>query len=448
MDSRNVSYANLWDGEYGPTIIAETCREAHSEQGVFPSHDSGTGLNIVAFIDTESQGSSTRDDVRSSTQSIGNPRRVIPHAYGAVENTQTMASIRFQVIVWNIGSIDVLHGRVTAKFRVTLFWNDVNVKYSDWDGNMVKHDRSVKRDSSFKMMGRGRAILDEDASCDNTRKLDIPPVSILNAESFDVISRPEVHLLREDTKLMRWTCLYKASLMQQNMKVDKFPHDQHELQIKIGILTHRKKGQRWDKRVWDLQLATEDDSQGSTRVPHGLIVDHVKIPEFNYDEREGLNFDFVPVRYGHRNNGDDGDKCLEVSLQVNRESGYYDRNVLPLLALLNIVGATVLTMNATLFFQRALLLLNITFVQVGLRMSLDSKLPSVGYEIKMQRIMNNYFYSLLFLALESSFLYFCLENKTIPTELADKVDFVAAICTLTHGVSQAIWYYSVFEIKK
>lgn len=436
-----MTYSNLWDGAYGPTLISDTCREAHSAYDSIFAHSSAEGLDSY---DAEDQGICNRDNVHNIGST--NCKRSIMQ-YGAVKSTPMTRSIRLQVIVWNVGSIDVLHGRVMAKFRVTLFWNDID--YSDGNGNALENSHNnFVRSNSYTMLSRGRAVLDDDASELNHSKVDVPPVSILNAESFDVIGRPEVNLLREDTKLMRWTCLYKASLLQENMKVDKFPHDQHNLHIKIGILTNRKKGQRWDKKVWDLQLATEEDSQNSTRIPHGLIVDHVKIPEFNYDEREGLNFDFVPVAYGGRNNGENGDMCLEVSLNVTRESGYYDRNVLPLLALLNIVGATVLTMDAMLYFQRALLLLNITFVQVGLRMSLDSKLPSVGYEIKMQRIMNNYFFSLLFLAVESSFLYFCLQNKNMSIEVTEKIDLVAVICVLLHGFSQAIWYYRIFEFKK
>ena len=439
-----MTYSNLWDGTYGPSSIIDTCREAHEANSTYDSIFARDRMEGLDSYDAEDQGILNEDNVHNMERT--NSKRSIIQ-YGAIKSAQMKKSIRFQIIVWNIGSIDVLHGRVMAKVRVTLFWNDNDSQ--DRNGNASVHSQDhMVHSNSYKMLSRGRAVLEDDTSEINASKVDVPPVSILNAESFDVIGRPEVNLLREDTKLMRWTCLYKASLLQENMKIDKFPHDQHELHIKIGILTNRKKGQRWDKNVWDLQLATEDDSQNSTRIPHGLIVDHVKIPEFNYDKREGLNFDFVPVAYGGRNNGEIGDKCLEVSLEVTRESGYYDRNVLPLLALLNIVGATVLTMDAMLYFQRALLLLNITFVQVGLRMSLDSKLPSVGYEIKMQRIMNNYFFSLLFLAVESSFLYFCLQKMNLAIEVTEKIDLVAIVLVLLHGFYQAIWYYRVLEFKR
>ena len=33
-------------------------------------------------------------------------------------------TIRFQVVVWNIGKLDVVTGSVPMTFRVTLFWND------------------------------------------------------------------------------------------------------------------------------------------------------------------------------------------------------------------------------------------------------------------------------------------------------------------------------------
>jgi hypothetical protein len=41
---------------------------------------------------------------------------------------------------------------------------------------------------------------------------------------------------------------------------------------------------------------------------------------------------------------------------------------MPLLGVLNIVAISILTLDATNFFERGLMALNITFVEIGLRM--------------------------------------------------------------------------------
>ena len=37
---------------------------------------------------------------------------------------QTANGIRFQVVLWYVGAVDVVLGHVPMRFRVTLFWND------------------------------------------------------------------------------------------------------------------------------------------------------------------------------------------------------------------------------------------------------------------------------------------------------------------------------------
>ena len=75
---------------------------------------------------------------------------------------------------------------------------------------------------------------------------------------------------------------------------------------------------------------------------------------------------------------------------LHDDLGYYDKNIMPLLSMLNLVSISILTQGGDHYFQRALMCLNIAFVEVGMRMSLDSRLPSVGYQIKLQRILNRF----------------------------------------------------------
>ncbi|KAG7373664.1 hypothetical protein IV203_034388 [Nitzschia inconspicua] len=67
---------------------------------------------------------------------------------------------------------------------------------------------------------------------------------------------------------------------------------------------------------------------------------------------------------------------LRVSVTALRESGYYDQNIVPLVALLNVVALSVLTFQDSDFFHRALITLNIAFVEMSIRMTADSHLPS------------------------------------------------------------------------
>ncbi|KAG7343588.1 hypothetical protein IV203_021533 [Nitzschia inconspicua] len=97
------------------------------------------------------------------------------------------------------------------------------------------------------------------------------------------------------------------------------------------------------------------------------------------------------------------DYFLRVSVTVLRESGYYDQNIVPLVALLNVVAVSVLTFQDSDFFYRALITLNIAFVEMSIRMTAASHLPSVGYQIRLQRILNEWFVILMMLLLEGMF---------------------------------------------
>lgn len=343
-------------------------------------------------------------------------------------------SIRLQVIVWYIGKVDMVEGRVPMTFRVTMYWN---AQDADFEEDIEEASASTRNVNQWKMLGRQKAYVQE-ARDTPSQTVHVPPISILNVVSFDTIGSPEVSLLREDTKLMRWTCMYRATLIQDHWRVDNFPHDDHEISLKLAVLAHRQPGSQWDRRVWKLALATEDDSMGSVRVPHGLVVDSVSIPEFIFNRKRGLEFSFEILDHG---NGDANscEKYLHCKLHVLRNSSYYDRNVMPLLGFLNFVAVTFTALEAKDFFQRGLLILNTTFVQLSQRMAADSKLPTAAYQIKMQRILNEYFFGLLILVLESLIVYELDEQGYGYTGL---VDTLAALLVLSHNLYTLVTYYS------
>ena len=42
--------------------------------------------------------------------------------------------------------------------------------------------------------------------------IDVPPLPILNVSTFTIIGSPEIDMLDTDNRLMRWTCMYRATL--------------------------------------------------------------------------------------------------------------------------------------------------------------------------------------------------------------------------------------------
>ena len=194
------SFSNLfYKGEQGPSFIMEQCTNAHKKV-----RDAETGILRVS------------------------PFHNGFHRYGSI-TTKEEKCIRFQVIIWSAGPVNVLDGRVTMKFRVTLFWNsdeisdtDTTAQKESQNGSSSSSSNGNKKGTSFWVMnGRSRAYQSQmsELSC---KFINVPQLSILNAVTFDVIGAPEVACLNEKQKLMRWSCLYKAELLQENMRVHRY----------------------------------------------------------------------------------------------------------------------------------------------------------------------------------------------------------------------------------
>jgi len=287
--------------------------------------------------------------------------------------------------------------------------------------------------------------------------IDVPPLSIINAETFETVGQPDIARLRVKSRLMRFSCMYRARLMQESMNVAQFPHDSHDLILKLGILSQRQPGGRWDRRKWKLGLATESDTQGTVRVPFGVLVDHVAVPGFRISDR-GLEFELAPIEHGNMsvstprvgvpgwNPKHDQEFCVRTKIRVKRNSSYYDRNIMPLLDILNLVSISILvSLDANNFFQRGLLCLNIAFVEVGLRTSLDARLPTVGYEIKMQKLLNSFFFSILYIVLESAAMKVLIENHHWPVERTRIIDRVVAFLLLVNQLYLRAVIYKDFS---
>lgn len=459
----------FWWGEQAPTHYLDAGRTAFESRNYDEEQGSQQGSSQHSYRSVPlGRGPSFYED--DSLRVGSHPRSIMAPLPAPSHNT-----IRFQVIVWSIACPDVKSAKVSMKFRVTIFWND-DPPYSAPEQVVVPNgfktdttnttaattiganDPDDNRNPSKKngptiwvMSGRKQAYQKKLKGHVSGRTIDIPPVSILNSDTFETIGQPEITLLRKDTKLMRWSCMYRAQLHQDEMTVKEFPHDAHRLQIKLGVLSQRQPGERWDRTKWKLALANQRDTQRTIDCPHGLLVENIRMPEFHYDKEAGLDFDLIPLKHGsipglrkRRRKGLDEhmqtDYYLRTSIVVSRDSGYYDKNIMPLLNMLNLVVISILALDATMFFQRGLLALNIAFLEIGLRMTLDSKLPNVGYVIKIQRVLNCYFYSILLQLLESAVLHVLLNLNRCSIQTSRYVDMMAAILAILLQLYLSLFY--------
>jgi len=370
--------------------------------------------------------------------------------YGSTnsDRPEDLYTIRFQVVVWNIGKLDVVSASVPMTFRVTLFWNDVDadVMMRDdltEDGSFVSSGKSI---NVWRMHGRQKAVQQEITSESSMpqKMLEVPPLAIMNCSTFEAIGSPEVDMLRESSRLMRWSCMYRATMIQEDLRVDQFPHDDHDIYIQLAILSNRGRGKQWDRRLWKLGLATPDDAQDSTRVSHGVLVDQARLPGFSYNKERGLDFQFVKMEHGafDQHLDESAEEYLKVSLNVLRESGYYDNNIVPLLALMNIVAVSVLTFKDTEFFYRGLITLNIAFVEMSIRMTADSHLPSVGYEIRLQSVLNQFFFVLMVLVLEAMVVNGLRVDFDVSAAITRKIDVATGALAIFHNFYTVASYYA------
>ena len=142
--------------------------------------------------------------------------------YGSVTPTKPHSPVRFQVVIWYIGPIDVVLGLVKMKFRVTIFWNAPTKQEHDAMGTQGYGTYDAKNKRVWTMHGRQRAYQRELTEMLDINLLYVPPISILNAVDFTVMGEPEICLVDEPNKTYKWTCMYMASLIQEHMRVDTY----------------------------------------------------------------------------------------------------------------------------------------------------------------------------------------------------------------------------------
>lgn len=165
---------------------------------------------------------------------------------------------------------------------------------------------------------------------------------------------------------------------------------------------------------------------------------YIQIPDFSYDPND-LDFSFVPLHFGQQSFPSDA--YLQITLPVYRLSGLYDRTIMPILALLNFVAITCLPRNFASATASTETMLSIAFVQVAIRLTIDSHLPSVGYEIKMQTVMNQCFWCICALVMESNLVFFLVTKRGWKIRVTDRMDLVMAVLGSLYTLYILALYY-------
>jgi hypothetical protein len=299
---------------------------------------------------------------------------------------------RFKLTIKHIGAINAVESQVEMRFRVTLFWND-RTPSSKFPGLLLflPNERRI-----LQMEGRRKARLDDD-------QLDVPQVKILNMCWPEILHPPEVNLLNEEgTRLLRWTCEFRATL-QQDIDAKLFPYDEFDLCIDLGISVYKEVGTAWDdKDGVVVGKATTDDNDKKGTSPYGAVEINVKIPGFL---KKDLLMSIEEVDDSGRVIGGHFMRCR---VPVRRQHAYFNQNILLPLFPLHICAILALVLPIEDFGGRSSVLLAVAFLEIGLRLSLDSRLPEVAASILIQKMVNVLFYTLLILTAESGVLYFLL----------------------------------------
>jgi len=291
------------------------------------------------------------------------------------ENTE----MRFKVTFKHIGKIHELEQKAEMRFRVSMFWNDIQ-------------NKQPRMKESFKMKGPRMAELPDGSH------FDVPQVELVNRINISNSSDAEVHSLNEETGLFRWTREYTGSFMQE-IDVKQFPYDVHDLKLTLGISVYKEVG-RVIRRASAIKPATIEDNERQDGEPYGEIKDHVQIPGF-------VRKDLKCV-VNKRESCGALKQTLQYIIPVRRVHSFHENVIIPLLLLhiIAILSALMPIDELEGLEGRISTLLSIAFIEIGMKFIFDKSLPTVSYTVLVQNMVNHLFYALLALAIKDYFLYF------------------------------------------
>jgi hypothetical protein len=321
------------------------------------------------------------------TGGIQSPIPFIQIEQDVADKIYNKTEFRFKLHVRHVGDIDVVRSQVNMRFRLTVFWNE----------NIMQNHDLPQKDLQLSMKGRRIALLP-----DGDIPLPVPQVALQRCSEIEITNDPEVKLLNKDgRRLLRWTCEYRANVG-QDIDVDNFPYDLYDIVLSVGISVYDSLDRVWSEEEVVFGAATDEDNERKNKDPGGGIDHKIAIPGFL---RTIKNFGGSPEKHPSMRLLI-GTKCMRYKFQVRRDHTYYNQNILCPLLVLHCVAIASLALPIEDFGGRASLLLAVAFLEIGIRLSLDGRLPEVAYSILLQRMINLLFFLLLFLTIESGILYF------------------------------------------
>ena len=133
-------------GEQGQSILIEQQASLHR----LVSKQQRGGDTQSNFLIRPFSRSSSGTSLRSFGSSNNGTSDQLPllqeqTTYGS--SSLTEKTLRFQVVVWYIGKLDVVTGSLPMTFRVTLFWNDDSNTINNNSGSMDTMDTMTEEDT-------------------------------------------------------------------------------------------------------------------------------------------------------------------------------------------------------------------------------------------------------------------------------------------------------------
>lgn len=336
--------------------------------------------------------------------------------------------IRCKVTLWNLHDVNLVDGTFEVQFRVTLFWSPsaeeettkavLEVMRSHWKGS-----------SKLQVTDRSHGLI-------GSVVVNVPPLALINAQSFSEVTPPELHLVepRPGRVLLRWNCLYQAKLIEPAIANEQgiypFPYDSHELSIDMGV----RFGPLHDVPLRPIQ--PEDNATRSMlTTAAGVVEEAVVLTEF-------LISPDMPIVVDESN-------VLHANIKIWRKHNYIEVNVLQLNALLQLMGFCTFAFPAEELSDRMSMAVGVLFATVGLRQLVDGLMPKLEFMSLAQNQLNASIYVIFAVVVESAFAsmvhrIFGSDHSDAATTVAHIIDGITCATVLS---TLAVSYIEVYRCR-
>ena len=361
-----------------------------------------------------------------------------------LESPPEAARVRLKLVLWGLYEVSLVTGTFGAKFRITLFWSPK----SDLSKVPIKNSRS----EVWKASRDEASLTITDEATGEVLRIDeeIPPISLLNAKVFSVDGKAEVHAIQPQPGgryLMRWTCMYTATLTQSNLfqspergGLVSFPYDSHVVEIQLGVqfgcvpcgvcigtLNERRTRVRacacpphmvlrlsahlssavaarrrpFRDVVMGPALDTDLVNSRKGQPAWGHIEKIVALPEFELDE---LQLKFEQGELGGQDVAPDVVRHI-YKFKMWRKHFYFQANILVLNAVLSLMSFACFALTPKELPARLSAAFSLLFGIVSLRFVVNTDLPRLEFNTFIQKQLNLSIYILFGIVFESSVMY-------------------------------------------